>query len=72
MYLLQNPSSKVSLVLSGDFNSCPEFGVFKLVTEGFLPSSCEDWNSSKYLCYLKKEFLHTSERKLSILYTLYS
>lgn len=53
--LLQDPSSRVSLVLSGDFNSCPEFGVYKLVTEGFLPSSCEDWNSSKgsFFLYIK-------------------
>lgn len=59
--LLQDPSSTFSLVLSGDFNSCPEFGVYKLVTEGFLPSSCEDWNSSKYF-----PLIHNNKNNLKI------
>lgn len=45
-YQKEDPSTKVSFILCGDFNSCPEFGVYKLATEGFLPSSCIDWNSN--------------------------
>lgn len=39
-------SYTTSLIVGGDFNSCPEFGVYKLATEGFLPSTCIDWKSN--------------------------
>ncbi|GIY26765.1 2',5'-phosphodiesterase 12 [Caerostris darwini] len=45
-YQKENPSYTTSLILCGDFNSCPEFGVYKLMTEGSLSEDCIDWNSN--------------------------
>lgn len=35
-----------AVLLSGDFNSTPEFGVYKLMTTGQVPESCADWESN--------------------------
>lgn len=37
----------VTPVVAGDFNSCPEFGVYKLFTEGKVGQDLEDWKSCK-------------------------
>lgn len=37
----------VSLIFCGDFNSVPECGIFKLMTETFVPENFIDWNSNK-------------------------
>ena len=39
----------VTPVVAGDFNSCPEFGVYKLFTKGKAGSELEDWRSCKLL-----------------------
>ena len=39
----------VTPLVAGDFNSCPEFGVYKLFTEGKVDQNLEDWRSCKYL-----------------------
>jgi len=38
-------------MLCGDFNSTPEFGVYKLMTEGVIPKDYADWRSSKFSYY---------------------
>ncbi|GFU92231.1 2',5'-phosphodiesterase 12 [Trichonephila clavipes] len=45
-YQKENPSYITSLILCGDFNSCPEFGVFQLMTTGSLNEDCIDWHSN--------------------------
>ncbi|CAL1284908.1 unnamed protein product, partial [Larinioides sclopetarius] len=45
-YQKENPSYTTSLILCGDFNSCPEFGVYKFMTEGYLSEDCIDWQSN--------------------------
>lgn len=37
----------VSLIFCGDFNSVPECGIFKLMTEQFVPEDFIDWRSNK-------------------------
>ena len=36
----------ISLIFCGDFNSVPECGIFKLMTEGFVPENYIDWDSN--------------------------
>ncbi|GFT17840.1 2',5'-phosphodiesterase 12 [Nephila pilipes] len=45
-YQKENPSCITSLILCGDFNSCPEFGVYHLMTTGSLNEDCIDWHSN--------------------------
>jgi 2',5'-phosphodiesterase len=40
-------SSDLSLIFCGDFNSVPECGIYKLMTEGHVPSNFIDWSSKK-------------------------
>ncbi|XP_064485164.1 2',5'-phosphodiesterase 12-like [Ornithodoros turicata] len=35
-----------AVVFAGDFNSCPEFGVYKLMTTGHVSESSPDWQSN--------------------------
>ncbi|XP_011150395.1 2',5'-phosphodiesterase 12 isoform X2 [Harpegnathos saltator] len=42
----ENPGCDVSVLLSGDFNSVPERGVYRLFTENYIPENCEDWRSN--------------------------
>ena len=41
------PSHKISPLFCGDFNSCPEFGVYQLATTGHVDALSEDWRSNK-------------------------
>lgn len=38
---------RISIIFCGDFNSVPECGIFKLMTEKFVPSDFIDFSSSK-------------------------
>lgn len=38
---------KLSVILCGDMNSSPDCGLYKLVTEGFVPEDFPDWSSNK-------------------------
>jgi 2',5'-phosphodiesterase len=38
----------VALLFCGDFNSVPECGIYKLMTEKFVPDDFADWESSKW------------------------
>lgn len=40
-------SSNLSLLFCGDFNSVPECGIYKLMTEGHVPTDFIDWRSKK-------------------------
>lgn len=40
-------SNDVSLIFCGDFNSVPECGIYKLMTEGYVPDNFIDWSSNK-------------------------
>lgn len=40
--------ANVSLIFCGDFNSVPECGIYKLMTEGCVPDNFVDFQSSKY------------------------
>ncbi|XP_029171782.1 2',5'-phosphodiesterase 12 isoform X1 [Nylanderia fulva] len=42
----ENPECNVSVILCGDFNSVPECGIYQLMTENYVPETCEDWNSN--------------------------
>ena len=57
----------VTPVLAGDFNSCPEFGVYKLFTEGKVDSELKDWKSCTCLpiSLLLAVFLPSSNLRLS-------
>lgn len=43
------PGHQVDLIFCGDFNSVPECGIYKLMTEKMVPDDFIDWNSSKWL-----------------------
>jgi 2',5'-phosphodiesterase len=40
-------SADNSLIFCGDFNSTPECGIYKLMTEGFVPEDFIDWRSNE-------------------------
>ncbi|XP_071571761.1 2',5'-phosphodiesterase 12 isoform X1 [Temnothorax nylanderi] len=42
----ENPECNVSVLLCGDFNSVPECGIYQLMTENYVPETCEDWKSN--------------------------
>lgn len=42
------PNDRVAFIFCGDFNSQPDQGVVKFMTEKFIPSDYVDFNSSKY------------------------
>ncbi|XP_028050379.1 2',5'-phosphodiesterase 12 isoform X2 [Monomorium pharaonis] len=42
----ENPECNVNVILCGDFNSVPECGIYKLMTENYVPETCEDWKSN--------------------------
>ncbi|XP_011702462.1 PREDICTED: 2',5'-phosphodiesterase 12 isoform X1 [Wasmannia auropunctata] len=42
----ENPACNVSVMLCGDFNSVPECGIYQLMTENYVPETCEDWKSN--------------------------
>ncbi|XP_054716022.1 2',5'-phosphodiesterase 12-like [Uloborus diversus] len=58
-YQKQDYSSSVSVVLMGDFNSCPEFGVYELMTKGSLSEECADWKSNPEEVVTGPELSHT-------------
>ena len=39
------PGATVSVLVMGDFNSMPQFGVYKLMTGGVVESDCSDWTA---------------------------
>lgn len=41
------PNKDLSIVFCGDFNSVPECGIYKLMTEKFVPDNFIDYYSSK-------------------------
>ena len=47
--LQQEHQKPVALIFCGDFNSVPECGIFKLMTEQFVGEDFIDWQSSKFL-----------------------
>lgn len=40
-------TNDISLIFCGDFNSVPECGIYKLMTEGHIPENFIDWSSKK-------------------------
>lgn len=46
---LNSPSdSDIAIIFCGDFNSVPECGIYKLMTENFVPNDFVDWSSSEF------------------------
>uniref|UniRef100_A0A0N5A8C0 Endo/exonuclease/phosphatase domain-containing protein n=1 Tax=Syphacia muris TaxID=451379 RepID=A0A0N5A8C0_9BILA len=41
----EHPDAKLYKLFAGDFNSTPNSGVFKLISEGYIPSNYEVWNT---------------------------
>ncbi|KAL9881859.1 2',5'-phosphodiesterase 12 [Glossina fuscipes] len=41
-----NDENQLAIVFSGDFNSVPECGIFRLMTEGFVEDDFIDWRSN--------------------------
>lgn len=61
-------AANVSLVFAGDFNSTPECGVFKLMTEKRVPKDFVDFRSSEYCLvgFCRKRFgCRVAERSYS-------
>lgn len=46
---LEISNDKLSIVFCGDFNSVPECGIYKLMTEQFVPDNFVDFKSSKLI-----------------------
>lgn len=46
---LKISNDKLSIVFCGDFNSVPECGIYKLMTEQFVPDNFVDFKSSKLI-----------------------
>ncbi|KAG1650114.1 2',5'-phosphodiesterase 12 [Nymphon striatum] len=42
---LENTDFQYSVVICGDFNSCPEFGVYQLMMSQHIPENSADWKS---------------------------
>ncbi|XP_013133622.1 PREDICTED: 2',5'-phosphodiesterase 12 [Papilio polytes] len=42
----KHPGKRISLILSGDFNSVPSCGIYQLYTTGVAPDSLPDWQSN--------------------------
>ncbi|CAG9803412.1 unnamed protein product [Chironomus riparius] len=40
-------TENISLLFCGDFNSVPECGIYKLMTEGYVPENFIDWSSKQ-------------------------
>lgn len=47
-YIFQHPEKDISLLFCGDFNSTPEFGVYRFMKTQFIDVDDPDWNSSKF------------------------
>lgn len=43
---IEMPTSQISLIVCGDFNSTPSNGIYKLFTTGKVSSDLEDWRSN--------------------------
>ena len=54
----------VTPIIAGDFNSCPEFGVYKLFTNGKVDEDMRDWRSCKLSEHFKTTFLNCTPSKL--------
>lgn len=48
---------QLSIIFCGDFNSVPECGIFKLMTERFVPDNFVDFKSSEWLTDIAEHFL---------------
>lgn len=46
---LEGSGKTVSLIFCGDFNSVPECGIYKLMTEKYVDENFIDWRSSKFI-----------------------
>lgn len=44
---VENPDRNVSCIFCGDFNSTPEWGVYRLITTQHIGADCIDWASNK-------------------------
>jgi len=44
---VENPDRSVSCIFCGDFNSTPEWGVYRLITTQHIAEDCIDWASNK-------------------------
>jgi len=50
-YQIKN-ENHLALVFCGDFNSCPENGIYKLMTKGSVDERNPEWKSSKLFLYI--------------------
>lgn len=48
---------QISIVFCGDFNSVPECGIYKLMTEKFVPDDFIDFQSSEFRLLVYHFFL---------------
>lgn len=59
---------QISIIFCGDFNSVPECGIYKLMTEKFVPDDFIDFQSSKFI---KCTIAHTHLRRIVFIFILY-
>lgn len=50
--MFQYPNKNVSIIFCGDFNSTPDCGIFKFMTQGSVSQDVSDWESSEFFTYL--------------------
>lgn len=55
-FFFQHPDKNVTLILSGDFNSSPADGIYKLMTTKCVPEDHINWKSSKNYNYFYNYF----------------
>lgn len=65
------PANQFDFIFCGDFNSLPNNGIYKLMTEKMVPDTCVDWKSSKfyYIGFVNgnKVRLSLAERRVMII-----
>lgn len=44
---IKHPDTNIALIFCGDFNSVPECGIYKLMTENYVPHDFVDWRSNE-------------------------
>lgn len=61
LYQTKNPGKDVSLLFCGDFNSTPEFGIYRFMTTQLIDSEDIDWSSCPEECIKGVEIYHNYE-----------
>ncbi|XP_068201007.1 2',5'-phosphodiesterase 12 [Palaemon carinicauda] len=61
LYQTKSPEKDVSLLFCGDFNSTPEFGIYRFMTTQLIDTEDVDWSSCPEECIKDVEIYHNFE-----------